>query len=136
MRCQHVIVSDAAPPLLIAGIHPSKRIDRQLIGRAGRQGGPGSYRLILWMEDDLLDQAFSSEEAAKLRAASAGKFSSAARINQRFTWLARLGHVLKLFPRFSGQRGNRSGKYELGSRCAISATKFQEEPFLKLCASI
>lgn len=35
-------------------MHSSKRIDRQLVGRAARQGDPGSYRFILSMEDELL----------------------------------------------------------------------------------
>ncbi|HAR62112.1 MAG: hypothetical protein DKM50_08205 [Candidatus Margulisiibacteriota bacterium] len=34
--------------------HESKRIDRQLFGRAGRQGDPGSSRLFVSMEDELL----------------------------------------------------------------------------------
>ncbi|MDD5261289.1 MAG: hypothetical protein PHD76_05505 [Methylacidiphilales bacterium] len=34
--------------------HESGRIDRQLSGRAGRQGDPGSARFILCLEDDLL----------------------------------------------------------------------------------
>ncbi|MEM8735453.1 MAG: preprotein translocase subunit SecA, partial [Planctomycetota bacterium] len=37
--------------VIVAGIHESKRIDRQLIGRAGRQGDPGSYRIFLSLED-------------------------------------------------------------------------------------
>jgi len=35
-------------------MHTSRRIDRQLIGRAARQGDPGSYRFILSLEDELL----------------------------------------------------------------------------------
>jgi preprotein translocase subunit SecA len=34
--------------------HESRRIDRQLRGRAGRQGDPGSSRFFLSLEDDLL----------------------------------------------------------------------------------
>ena len=34
--------------------HESRRIDNQLIGRAGRQGDPGESRFILSFEDDLL----------------------------------------------------------------------------------
>lgn len=35
-------------------MHSSQRIDRQLIGRAARQGDPGSYRFFLSLEDELL----------------------------------------------------------------------------------
>lgn len=35
-------------------MHTSKRIDRQLIGRAARQGDPGSYQFFLSLEDELL----------------------------------------------------------------------------------
>jgi preprotein translocase subunit SecA len=35
--------------------HESIRIDRQLAGRAGRQGDPGSCQFFLSLEDDLLE---------------------------------------------------------------------------------
>ncbi len=38
-------------------LHTSRRIDRQLIGRAARQGDPGSYRFLLSVEDELLVNA-------------------------------------------------------------------------------
>ncbi len=34
--------------------HRASRIDRQLIGRAGRQGDPGSARVIISLEDDVI----------------------------------------------------------------------------------
>ena len=34
--------------------HDAGRIDRQLFGRCGRQGDPGSYQAVLSMEDDLV----------------------------------------------------------------------------------
>jgi len=34
--------------------HEARRIDRQLLGRAGRQGDPGSYEVITSLEDDLV----------------------------------------------------------------------------------
>ena len=35
--------------------HEAERIDRQLIGRAGRQGDPGSAQFMLSLEDQLLE---------------------------------------------------------------------------------
>ncbi len=45
--------------------HESRRIDRQLRGRAGRQGDPGSSRFFLSLEDDLM-RLFGSERIAKV----------------------------------------------------------------------
>ncbi|MCA9028529.1 MAG: translocase [Planctomycetaceae bacterium] len=36
-------------------MHTSKRIDRQLVGRAARQGDPGSFQFFLSLEDELLN---------------------------------------------------------------------------------
>lgn len=55
-------------------MHDSARIDRQLIGRCGRQGDPGSYQLFISAEDQLLDTAFGRPKAARLR--KTGKFRS------------------------------------------------------------
>ncbi|MDR0786794.1 MAG: preprotein translocase subunit SecA [Gemmatimonadota bacterium] len=43
--------------------HESRRIDRQLRGRAGRQGDPGSSQFFLSLEDDLM-RLFNSERIA------------------------------------------------------------------------
>lgn len=48
-------------------LHDSARIDRQLFGRCGRQGDPGSIRQHLSHEDQLLDSAFGVARAGKLR---------------------------------------------------------------------
>jgi preprotein translocase subunit SecA len=45
--------------------HESRRIDRQLRGRAGRQGDPGSSRFFLSLEDDLM-RLFGSERIASI----------------------------------------------------------------------
>ncbi|NNF01564.1 MAG: preprotein translocase subunit SecA, partial [Bacteroidia bacterium] len=45
--------------------HESRRIDRQLRGRAGRQGDPGSSQFFVSLEDDLM-RLFGSERIAKL----------------------------------------------------------------------
>ncbi|MEO6463185.1 MAG: preprotein translocase subunit SecA, partial [Candidatus Eisenbacteria bacterium] len=43
--------------------HESRRIDRQLRGRAGRQGDPGSSRFSMSLEDDLM-RLFATERVA------------------------------------------------------------------------
>ncbi len=45
--------------------HDSRRVDRQLRGRAGRQGDPGSSQFFVALEDDLM-RLFGSERIAKI----------------------------------------------------------------------
>lgn len=54
----HVICSE---------LHESARIDRQLIGRCGRQGDPGSFRQFHSLEDDILATGLGESRAEKLR---------------------------------------------------------------------
>ena len=55
--------------IIATGLNPSRRIDRQLIGRAARQGDPGSYRFVCSVEQEMMEDGKSL----------GGK---------RFTWLA------------------------------------------------
>jgi preprotein translocase subunit SecA len=45
--------------------HESRRVDRQLRGRAGRQGDPGSSQFFVSLEDDLM-RLFGSERIARM----------------------------------------------------------------------
>ena len=45
--------------------HESRRVDRQLRGRAGRQGDPGTSQFFVSLEDDLM-RLFGSERIAKV----------------------------------------------------------------------
>lgn len=45
--------------------HDSRRVDRQLRGRSGRQGDPGSSQFFVSLEDDLM-RKFGSERIAKI----------------------------------------------------------------------
>jgi preprotein translocase subunit SecA len=38
--------------------HDARRIDRQLFGRGGRQGDPGSYQAIVSLEDEIVENCF------------------------------------------------------------------------------
>jgi preprotein translocase subunit SecA len=57
----------AAGGLAIIGSerHDSRRVDRQLRGRAGRQGDPGSSQFYVSLEDDLM-RLFGSERISKV----------------------------------------------------------------------
>ncbi|TWT35708.1 preprotein translocase subunit SecA [Posidoniimonas corsicana] len=54
-------------------LHESRRIDRQLVGRCGRQGDPGAYRQFLSLDDEILRQGFGPKKAERMKAIGAGK---------------------------------------------------------------
>ena len=62
----HVIVSEP---------HAAARIDRQLIGRCARQGDPGTARVYVSPDDEILVQAFGTEHAAKIRQSATQRVS-------------------------------------------------------------
>ena len=53
----HVICSE---------LHDSARIDRQLIGRCGRQGDPGTFRQFVSLDDDILRAGLGNQAAKRL----------------------------------------------------------------------
>ena len=62
-------------------LHDAARIDRQLIGRCGRQGDPGSFRQYLALDDDILRSGFGikkAEQMAEMGRKKAGPFHSMA----------------------------------------------------------
>ncbi len=64
-------------------LHDAARIDRQLIGRCGRQGDPGSYRQYLSLDDDILRSGFGLKRAMQLSeigSKQSGPFHSMARM--------------------------------------------------------
>lgn len=48
-------------------MHDSARIDRQLFGRCGRQGDPGSYRQYCSLDDDILLSGLGPRKAKQLK---------------------------------------------------------------------
>ncbi|MEX2142377.1 MAG: preprotein translocase subunit SecA [Pirellulales bacterium] len=67
-------------------MHDAARIDRQLIGRCGRQGDPGTYRQYLALDDDILLMGLGQRKAERLKAAgerSTGTFDSLVRLFRR-----------------------------------------------------
>ncbi len=58
-RGTDILLDDAAREagglhVILTELHASKRIDRQFIGRAGRQGDPGSAQIFASLEDELV----------------------------------------------------------------------------------
>jgi preprotein translocase subunit SecA len=67
-------------------MHDAARIDRQLIGRCGRQGDPGTYRQFLALDDDILLMGLGQRKAERLKAAgerSTGTFDTLVRLFRR-----------------------------------------------------
>jgi preprotein translocase subunit SecA len=54
-------------------MHDAARVDRQLLGRCGRQGDPGSYRQYLALDDDILLSGFGPKKSKKLKAQGEAK---------------------------------------------------------------
>jgi len=56
-------------------LHDSARIDRQLVGRSGRQGDPGTWRQYAALDDEILVAGYGSARAARIAARLAGRLS-------------------------------------------------------------
>jgi preprotein translocase subunit SecA len=72
-------------------MHDSARIDRQLAGRCGRQGDPGSFEQFLSLEDELLRAALGESAASRI----ASNEAAALRSNP----VAASRHLARLFAR-------------------------------------
>jgi preprotein translocase subunit SecA len=68
-------------------LHDSARIDRQLMGRCGRQGDPGTVRQYMSLDDDVLRTGFGPETAEKMTALGLKEGSSP----QRYLGLLKRG---------------------------------------------
>jgi preprotein translocase subunit SecA len=69
--------------VILTEMHDSARIDRQLLGRCGRQGDPGSYRQFLALDDDILLVGLGPEKAeplAELGRTAPGPFDNLTRL--------------------------------------------------------
>jgi preprotein translocase subunit SecA len=74
--------------VILSEMHDSARIDRQLAGRCGRQGDPGTYRVYLALDDELLsglgpDKAKSYKEFGEANPGRVDHLSKLFRRSQR-----------------------------------------------------
>lgn len=52
--------------VIVTEMHDSARVDRQLCGRCGRQGDPGSFRFFVSLADDIIRTGFGPDKAKKV----------------------------------------------------------------------
>ncbi|MDH3717455.1 MAG: preprotein translocase subunit SecA [Planctomycetota bacterium] len=64
--------------------HESGRIDRQLIGRCGRQGDPGTYRRYAALDDEILSVGYSPKKADRLIASYNGTDAQVRGVDSKF----------------------------------------------------
>ncbi len=53
--------------VIVTEMHDAARIDRQLVGRCGRQGDPGTFRYFLSLEDEILESGLGPKRSEKLK---------------------------------------------------------------------
>jgi preprotein translocase subunit SecA len=71
--------------VILTEMHDAARIDRQLSGRCGRQGDPGTFRQYLALDDDLLLAGLGPKKSDRLKAYG----EKAARSFDRLSYLFR-----------------------------------------------
>jgi preprotein translocase subunit SecA len=73
--------------VILTEIHESPRIDRQFIGRCARQGDPGSFRVYVSLEDEILtmgvDPKYAQQLAEKIRSSWSTSFEPFRRAQRR-----------------------------------------------------
>lgn len=68
IKLPHEVLEIGGLHVICTELHESARIDRQLIGRCGRQGDPGSFRQYASLEDEILEKAYGPRKAKKFKA--------------------------------------------------------------------
>jgi preprotein translocase subunit SecA len=71
--------------VIVTEMHDAARIDRQLAGRCGRQGDPGTYRIYFSLEDELLEglSPKTARRYAELGQRRPGRYDHLARLFRR-----------------------------------------------------
>jgi preprotein translocase subunit SecA len=88
IKLQEGIAELGGLQVICTELHDSARIDRQLAGRCGRQGDPGTFRQYMALDDDILENAFGPQRAANIASVAkqsevSGRLSSLFRRAQR-----------------------------------------------------
>jgi preprotein translocase subunit SecA len=67
VKLAHGIEAIGGMHVICTELHDAARIDRQLIGRCGRQGDRGSYRQYLSLDDDILKNGLGPVKSEKMK---------------------------------------------------------------------
>jgi len=67
IKLHDVVRNHGGLHVILTEIHESQRIDWQLIGRGSRQGDPGSYRIFVALDDEILEMGLGPSRAKRLR---------------------------------------------------------------------
>jgi preprotein translocase subunit SecA len=81
--------------VIITEMHDAARVDRQLCGRCGRQGDPGTYRFYVSLEDEILLTGFGpdrSERYKKQGAKADGRMDQMTRVFRRAQRIVEKNH--------------------------------------------
>lgn len=67
IKLERDVESEGGMHVICTELHDAARIDRQLIGRCGRQGDKGSYRQFLSLDDDILKTGLGIKKSDRLK---------------------------------------------------------------------
>ncbi len=106
-------------------MHSSKRIDRQLVGRAARQGDKGSFQFMLSLEDELLRVLPPGKRASLIRRASPNKQGELSG-----SWVRIFQRTQRMLEKLFTKQRKRLLKFEKDQRKKYK--KIGLDPFLEL----
>ena len=125
---EDVVRQNGGLHVIATEMHTSKRIDRQLVGRAARQGDPGSFHFYLSLEDELLRVLTPDKRRALIRRAAPnaqGELSS--------RWLGLFKRTQRMLEKLHTKQRKRLLKFEKDQRKKYR--KIGLDPFLELVDS-
>jgi preprotein translocase subunit SecA len=98
-------------------LHDAARIDRQLAGRCGRQGDPGSVRQYLSLDDDIVLSAYGPQKAERLKEfgeKSVGELPGMGKIFRKAQRIVEGRHLRDRFVLLHHERQRKKMQIEMG----------------------
>lgn len=99
IHLDEIVTKNGGLHVIATEMHSSKRIDRQLIGRAARQGDLGTYQFFLSLEDELLRCLSPRRRQAAIRRAIANSKGELSR-----SWLKYFERTQRFLERMHGKQ--------------------------------